>query len=677
MTEKFTLHIEPASIYIPTIRGFIIYKVKNKFKVTDKKRRKKRSINWGHRICKVHVITDVQYYNFHGRNLANLVADVYSILGEVDLIYSTTDWLDKRIDFTLGVRLSKITVFTTNSSVDAINDNILSSKKYLETLSKRNFTGFCAGFGFTGRDFTKDDRAVQGLTYSVNPRDTTSGICAVYSNLLGQWRNVALMTSVTYRKPLTRAERLTTVAHELGHLMAALHDDPNDGFCSPKTSEDLYLMHPFSLMGDKPNNRKFSLCSKYHMRKILKLRWGCLSVEQGSSCGNGIVEQGEDCDCGSKDICDLIDPCCNSQCKFKYECSPLLNRCCTSDCKIEKSGKECSYESECQKASYCNGISSECPPSKPLPNGKICAAGMKACQNGICSASICIHYNLRECKCPPSFDPCIICCSNVTCEPLKPTVYKIYGSQCNGYSGYCDELNTCVSLPLNYDILQLNDAEIIFRNYRFVNNWFYVMFSITVLVLGVFMYLTSKQRDPVASEGFQSRTLSYKQLLENDKWALYVHQRLDDRISDMNKSFEMLDEFCRSYIPSRKTTAIERLKILFPKADDDLIATKIEYCEMERDVIKKLLFRDKLALLEGWIKYETYVIMKSNDVDCDKNCMKNKEEFCYSNNLKARRDAVKKYRAEKLLGLSTLFSFETGKSRYFKLPIENLKNLTS
>ena len=30
-------------------------------------------------------------------------------------------------------------------------------------------------------------------------------------------------------------------------------------------------------------------------------------------CGNGVVEEGEECDCGSNDTakCDMVDPCCN------------------------------------------------------------------------------------------------------------------------------------------------------------------------------------------------------------------------------------------------------------------------------------------------------------------------------------------------------------------------------
>lgn len=102
-------------------------------------------------------MTDVQYFNFHKRNIGNLLADVYSILKEVDLIYTTTDWLDRNVQFTVGVRLQKITVFTSNASAGAIDDNVTLSGDYLAALANRSLDGYCAGFGFAGREFKENN----------------------------------------------------------------------------------------------------------------------------------------------------------------------------------------------------------------------------------------------------------------------------------------------------------------------------------------------------------------------------------------------------------------------------------------------------------------------------------------------------------------------------------------
>lgn len=56
----------------------------------------------------------------------------------------------------------------------------------------------------------------------------------------------------------------------------------------------------------------------------------------------GISEQGEECDCGAKYLCQSTDPCCipsgmHGACQINraagYECHPSQGLCCTSECK--------------------------------------------------------------------------------------------------------------------------------------------------------------------------------------------------------------------------------------------------------------------------------------------------------------------------------------------------------
>lgn len=105
------------------------------------------------------------------------------------------------------------------------------------------------------------------------------------------------------------------VIHELGHSLGAHHDDTHG--CHRAAADFLmgpYLLYGGALEAKYPYSDSFSDCSKryivHNLNSLSSQGRYCLVPDQSpttAGCGNGVVESGEECDCG--EFCSA-DPCC-------------------------------------------------------------------------------------------------------------------------------------------------------------------------------------------------------------------------------------------------------------------------------------------------------------------------------------------------------------------------------
>lgn len=205
------------------------------------------------------------------------------------------------------------------------------------------------------------------------------------------------------------------ISHETGHTYGAVHDctsqscaDPdvvNSQQCCPLSSGtcdagEQYIMNPFTTAGIT----KFSPCSIGNVCSGIgrnQINTTCLSANKGvvtisgQQCGNGIVEAGEDCDCGGEAGCG-DDPCCEPKtCKFKGSavCDDANEDCCTN-CQFTAAGQVCrSSTGTCDPEEICSGSNAVCPDDVNAPNGQSCSlntsvpnAGALACASGQCTS---------------------------------------------------------------------------------------------------------------------------------------------------------------------------------------------------------------------------------------------------------------------------------------------------
>lgn len=231
-------------------------------------------------------------------------------------------------------------------------------------------------------------------------------------------------------------------------------------------------------------------------------------------CGNGVVEEGEECDCGWEEDCE--EDCCWPQrtefpsdqkpCTLrpKRDCSPSQGPCCTDTCTF-KLGEKCLDDNGCREESYCDGTSASCPLSQVRPNKTVCNKEY-VCYKGECTGSICLAYGLESCQCSADDSPtrvCEICCKEpgdskpclssfeLNQAPFDvPDMFSKPGSPCNNYAGYCDVFRKCREVDPSGPLATLRklllSEESIASLKRFLMRYWY---TVIFIALGVFLLM--------------------------------------------------------------------------------------------------------------------------------------------------------------------------------------------
>ncbi|KAL9101638.1 MAG: hypothetical protein Q9163_003113 [Psora crenata] len=200
------------------------------------------------------------------------------------------------------------------------------------------------------------------------------------------------------------------IAHESGHTFGAVHDCDSQTCASPNSvnsqqccplsgstcdAGSRYIMNPSTSEGITD----FSPCSIGNVCSALdrnSVKGDCLSDNRGvttitgNQCGNGIVEEGEDCDCGGAENCG-DNQCCNpTTCRFLNNavCDDSNENCCNG-CQFASGGTVCrASTSECDPQEVCSGSNATCPVDLSAPDGQRCGNSSRhlQCASGQCTS---------------------------------------------------------------------------------------------------------------------------------------------------------------------------------------------------------------------------------------------------------------------------------------------------
>ncbi|KAM3830448.1 disintegrin and metalloproteinase domain-containing protein 2-like [Vipera latastei] len=314
------------------------------------------------RYVEMHVVVAKSLYDYMGSNEDVVTGKIMQLMNFVNTMFSKLNMKIILSSLELWINKDKISIIGT---ADQLLEQFLNWKN--EHLALRPHD---AAFLFVYRN--KADSVGSTFAKKMCSKPISAGI-AMFQN------------------GMTLEAFSVIVAQLLGFSVGLYFDDTRACHCSGTVC----LMN--TRAAQSSGIKSFSSCSVKDFQNFLHSALSqCLQNKpqfdiayRAPLCGNHVVEDGEQCDCGTVKECEN-HPCCGSDCTLKAGMKCAQGDCCLlGSCRLKAKGTLCREleDSECDLKEFCNGTSAECSENHYVEDGHWCEHQTGVCMRGRCQSA--------------------------------------------------------------------------------------------------------------------------------------------------------------------------------------------------------------------------------------------------------------------------------------------------
>ncbi|KAH0623113.1 hypothetical protein JD844_031085 [Phrynosoma platyrhinos] len=317
------------------------------------------------RYIELYVVLEKRLYNYMGGNRDDVTQNIVQLIGFVNGIFS---------DLNITIVLSSLEFWTDQNKINTSGEPDELMRRFLQW--KNSYLVL----------------RPHDLAFLFVYRERPNYVGAAFTGKLCL-RNYDAGVAL-YQKSVTMETFSVILAQLLGLSLGMEYDDGKECKCpGPICVMNTAAVHSNGIKAfsscsieDFQNFIKFKGAPCLSNRPNLKLYYKKRNARGRPICGNGILEPGEKCDCGSAKEC-KYSKCCTSTCTFQRG-AVCSNELCCEDCKFKARNTICrsAVDNVCDFPEYCNGSSASCPADVYVQNGFKCGSNTGFCYGGSCQS---------------------------------------------------------------------------------------------------------------------------------------------------------------------------------------------------------------------------------------------------------------------------------------------------